>query len=159
MSSGFFPLAVWRDVWASCCISLPKMAGFRTSPRLLTVAPSCGHSIPLLYHDTYNTHRSTKSCHELPCCVSVCGTGRHPSLCFVSQLRISCDTQQSLTCGSSYISTCRLPLRSRCSIAETSRDEMAADCVLKVYRTKRLNFGCAAGGFDRAIRRALHGCR
>jgi hypothetical protein len=32
---------------------------------------------------------------------------------------------------------------------------MAADCVLNVYRTKRLNFGCAFEGFDFAIRRAL----
>lgn len=44
---------------------------------------------------------------------------------------ISLLTQQSRTFGSSYISICRFPRRSKCSIAEMSRDPTAVACVLK----------------------------
>lgn len=67
-------------------------------------------------------------------------------------------TKQSRTCGSSYISICRRPRRSMCSMVAMSRGEIAAACVLKLYRTSKRNLGCDEGILVSTMRNALqHG--
>ena len=74
---------------------------------------------------------------------------------FSSHSRISLLTQMSRTLGSSYVSSCRRPFRSRCSIAATSRGVAAAACHLNVYRTNRRNLSRVESGLVFTMRKAL----
>ena len=57
---------------------------------------------------------------------------RLPTRSCASQSRISCDTQQSLTAGFSYVSSCLWPRRMRCSTVLTLLGDTDDAWVLKL---------------------------